>query len=215
MSKTKQRPRLTPEQQAVVEKNEPLVKYVAKDFHRSWLDRNELVAAGNYGLILAVQGFDPSRGVEFGTYAVWCIKDQIREWIRNDSLIHIPKRHKKNKDEHADTNDPYRPFVERAASVASFSDFEYDPTFVDDDPARITEEADESEHVKAVVGEVLGTLSDRERHVIESRLFDGETLWRIGDRMNYTKERIRQIEFKAKGKLRENAMLAACVGGMG
>ena len=59
---------------------------------------------------------------------------------------------------------------------------------------------------KAVISEVLHTLTDREREVIELRfgLIDGDckTLEEVGDRFNVTRERIRQIEAKALRKLR-------------
>ena len=200
---------------AVVEKNEPLVKHLVKFFLRAGVDRDELIQAGNYGLILAVQGYRAEAGVEFSTYASWCIKRQIREWISEMPVIHVPRRHSTNSAKGAKAKEMFRPFVEQASGTASLSDFPDDPTWVDDDPARIVEERDEAEHVKAIVDEVLGTLSDRERQIIESRCFDDEPLWRIGARMNRTKERIRQIESKAKGKLRENAALAACAGGVG
>jgi RNA polymerase primary sigma factor len=53
---------------------------------------------------------------------------------------------------------------------------------------------------------VLSTLKDRERKIIQLRygLHDGypKTLEEVGREFNLTKERIRQIEFKALGKLR-------------
>ena len=59
---------------------------------------------------------------------------------------------------------------------------------------------------KSVINEVLHTLTDREREVIQLRfgLVDGDckTLEEVGDRFNVTRERIRQIEAKALRKLR-------------
>jgi RNA polymerase primary sigma factor len=53
---------------------------------------------------------------------------------------------------------------------------------------------------------VLGTLKERERKIIQLRygLYDGypRTLEEVGREFNLTRERIRQIEFKALGKLR-------------
>ena len=60
--------------------------------------------------------------------------------------------------------------------------------------------------LKEQLDSVLGTLSDRERRIIELRfgLFDGRerTLEEIGDVFSLTRERIRQIEGKALSKLR-------------
>jgi RNA polymerase primary sigma factor len=60
--------------------------------------------------------------------------------------------------------------------------------------------------LKERLGEILGTLSDRERQVIDYRygLTDGypRTLEEVGRMFNVTRERIRQIEAKALRKLR-------------
>ena len=62
------------------------------------------------------------------------------------------------------------------------------------------------------VDRVLGHLQDRERRVLELRfgLFDGRprTLEEIGGELNLTRERIRQIERKALGRLRGDANVA-------
>jgi RNA polymerase primary sigma factor len=62
------------------------------------------------------------------------------------------------------------------------------------------------------VDRVLSHLQDRERRVLELRfgLFDGRprTLEEIGGELNLTRERIRQIERKALGRLRGDAHVA-------
>ena len=62
------------------------------------------------------------------------------------------------------------------------------------------------------VDRVLSNLQDRERRVLELRfgLFDGRprTLEEIGGELNLTRERIRQIERKALGRLRGDANVA-------
>jgi len=62
---------------------------------------------------------------------------------------------------------------------------------------------------KEEVSELLDSLSDRERQVIRLRygLEDGKThtLEEIGNTLNVTRERVRQIEARAMEKLRKNA----------
>jgi RNA polymerase primary sigma factor len=62
------------------------------------------------------------------------------------------------------------------------------------------------------VDRVLSNLQDRERRVLELRfgLFDGRprTLEEIGGELNLTRERIRQIERKALGRLRGDRNIA-------
>ena len=52
-------------------------------------------------------------------------------------------------------------------------------------------------------------LSDTERKVLKARVFDGKTLEQIGADVGFTRERVRQIEMKAKEKLKESLMLAS------
>ena len=67
-----------------------LVVPVARSYRGYGLPISELVSEGNIGLIQAVKGFDPERGLRFSTYAIWWIKAPIREYIlRSWSLVKI------------------------------------------------------------------------------------------------------------------------------
>jgi RNA polymerase sigma-32 factor len=65
-----------------------LVVPVTRSYRGHGLPNSELVSEGNIGLIQAVKGFDPERGLRFSTYAIWWIKAAIREYIlRSWSLV--------------------------------------------------------------------------------------------------------------------------------
>ena len=78
--------------------------------------------------------------------------------------------------------------------------------FIRDDNVPVPAEAAAFTLLKEQLSEVLGTLTDRERKVLELRfgLDDGRarTLEEVGKEFNVTRERIRQIEAKALRKLR-------------
>ena len=78
--------------------------------------------------------------------------------------------------------------------------------FIQDDNVPVPAEAAAFTLLKEQLSEVLGTLTDRERKVLELRfgLDDGRarTLEEVGKEFNVTRERIRQTEAKALRKLR-------------
>ncbi len=66
-------------------------------------------------------------------------------------------------------------------------------------------DAERDAHVRAVVGDLWGFLDERERAIVQARLLsDGEesTLAEIGKRFNLSRERVRQLETRVKGKLK-------------
>ena len=78
--------------------------------------------------------------------------------------------------------------------------------FIQDDDAPAPAEVASNTLLKEQLGDVLGTLTDREEKVLRLRfgLEDGRsrTLEEVGKKFNVTRERIRQIEAKALRKLR-------------
>jgi len=67
--------RLTDKQRQAATENLGLAHYVANKFNINYdYDHEEVIAVSYYGLVLAVLGFDPEKGVKFSTYAVKSIK---------------------------------------------------------------------------------------------------------------------------------------------
>lgn len=78
--------------------------------------------------------------------------------------------------------------------------------FIEDDAATASFATIEDNDRNAIIREVLSTLSERERFIIEHRFGIGltrpETLEEVGKQMNLSKERVRQLETMALRKLR-------------
>lgn len=82
----------------------PLVKYAASRLKISLqghFEFDDLVSAGVYGLICAVDRFDPNRGVKFETFALARIRGAILDWLRSLNWMPQSIRNKARKLEKA------------------------------------------------------------------------------------------------------------------
>ena len=67
--------------QTLVQANLRFVVHLARQYRGRGMPLQELVSAGNAGLIHAAQRFDPDRNCRFVTYASWWIRRAIRDAI--------------------------------------------------------------------------------------------------------------------------------------
>jgi RNA polymerase primary sigma factor len=155
-------------------------------------------------LIEAAKRFDPGRNVKFITYAVWWVRESMVHALSDEArAFSFPPRLLAVFGAGGDDvslNDPVTPDGSRQLG----------DTLAQDQVPPIEEEmihqADLDELTSA-----LGDLDGKEREVVRLRfgLEDDEprTLQEIGDRLHLSRERVRQIESRAKDKLRRSTKL--------
>jgi RNA polymerase primary sigma factor len=165
----------------IIRANLRLVVSIAKKHIGPAEDFFELVSDGNMSLIRAVEKFDFARGNKFSTYASWA--------IMNNFSRSIPKeKHRRDR------------FVTG-----------HEEMFEASADTRIDEHEYESAQARnqAIVNRMLDRLGERERHILKSRFGlagnTEQTLEQLGRELGVTKERVRQIEFRAQAKLRQIA----------
>ncbi len=167
----------------IIEANLRLVVNIAMKHAAGGPGMSELVSEGNYSLMHAVETFDYTRGFRFSTHASWLItKDFARK---------IPARTRR----HDKTGGSALEGVHR--------DLRTEPTVdvIAVERARLSLSQTIKEH-----------LNDREQYIILNHFGlkssaiekNKKTLKQIGNDLDLTKERIRQIEQIALKKLRQN-----------
>jgi RNA polymerase primary sigma factor len=192
----------------LVESNLRFVVSYAKRYRGLGVAFLDLIHEGNLGLIEAAKRFDPSRNVKFITYAVWWVReammhvlsDQTRAFSFPPKLFAVLHR----APEDVSLNDPIAGGSGDDRQSRELADLlPLDQTAIEDE---MIHQSDLDELASA-----LSDLDGKEREVMSLRfgLEDDEehTLQEIGDRLHLSRERVRQIEARAKEKLRRSAKL--------
>lgn len=153
----------------------------AREFHKNYsvLDLEDIISAGNCGLIEAVKKFNPELGNRFTTYATYHIKNRICDYAEKALL----------------------PYMKETTSLDSpAKDAQEEGENVEDYLCQYEEDFDKNLQEQELY-QVILELSPKERDVLCSHFgafgYKEATLQEIGDRYNITKERVRQIETQA------------------
>ncbi|HEX6989443.1 MAG TPA: sigma-70 family RNA polymerase sigma factor [Bacillota bacterium] len=77
--------------EALVARHLGLARHVAARFRSTGLDPEDLEQVAAVGLVKAVNGFDPGRGLRFSTYAVPVITGEIVRFLRDDGPVKISR----------------------------------------------------------------------------------------------------------------------------
>jgi RNA polymerase sigma-B factor len=76
---------------ALVERFLPLARSLAMRYQRSGEPLDDLLQVASLGLIKAIDGFDPDRGIAFASYAVPTILGEIKRYFRDRTwAVHVP-----------------------------------------------------------------------------------------------------------------------------
>lgn len=166
----------------IVRANLRLVVSIAKRYFGPTQDFYELVSDGNMSLLRAADKFDVSRGNKFSTYATWAITKNFAR------TLYEATRHRDR-------------FSTSHSEVFSYTA-----------DVRTDQHEQESAQIQreSQVKRILDQLDERERQIVTARfgLIRGHeplTLTQVAATMGVTKERIRQLQVRAMGRLREAA----------
>lgn len=225
----------------LVQANLRLVVSIAKKYIGQGVLFMDLVQEGSLGLIKAAEKFDYSKNFKFSTYATWWIKQTIIRAISNNSRtiripVHMTDKIRKYKKAYTTLSfelgrEPSDLEVAQRLGITSKQlltikksiikepiSLETPVTedlnigdYVEDKSYRSPEAHTGNNVLKGSVEDLLASLSERERRIINCRFGIGgempKTLEQVGELMGYSKERIRQLEDSALTKIRQKKEL--------
>jgi RNA polymerase sigma-32 factor len=208
----------------------PFVISIALEYRRWGVPLEDIIQQGNVGLLRAAQKFDLAKDCRLATYAAYWIRAEIREYVvRSFRVVRLgtTKAERRALRAYRTTGetDPARLAavsglsVERAtmllpllaareasldASTADLGPAVDRLASNDPSPEDGSSSVEAAGQARVAVAEALGALNDRERMIVEERMMtdDPPTLEQLGETLGVSKERVRQIEVRAKGKLR-------------
>ncbi len=213
----------------------PLVKFVAgrvgAGLPRS-VDQADLVSYGIFGLIDAIEKFEPERGFKFETYAINRIKgailDELRalDWVPRSvrsrareierSLAELEHREQRSVSDDELAQHMGKDLDNLRGDLAEIStlglvalDEVLGPEsssslsdMISDRSGMSPEAAFQKEETRRLLADAINRLPERERLVLTLYYFEGLTLAEIGDVLSVTESRVCQIHAKSVMSLR-------------
>lgn len=210
--------------------NMRLVISIVRVTNREGLPFDDCMQAGLMGVMRAAEKFDPSFGTKFSTYATWWIRQHVQRSIADTArVVRLPVHVHEDLRPVRAARRALCESLDRLPTLTEISDatgrpvarveqvLAFDRDIIGLDAAaeitcddvrwahRPDVDVEESLDRARLCDQVLSLLTDRESAVLRRRCgYDTgreETLEEIGQSFGVTRERIRQIEAKAKRKI--------------
>lgn len=214
----------------IVEACLPFVMRIAREYRRWGVPMDDLVQQGNLGLLKAADKFDPDKQCRLVTYAAYWIRAEIRDYVvRTYRIVRLGTTRTERRamrtyrrqgvetaEELADKSGMPLARARKLWPLLAGGDMSIDARY-DDRPAAVDRLAGGSPSpegevmrertirgVRKALGEAMDHLTERERRIVSARMLSDEpcTLDTLGREMGVSKERVRQLEERARKKLR-------------
>ena len=200
-----------------------LVRFLANKFKNRGEPIDDLIQVGYLGLLKAIDRFDPSRGLEFTTYATPTILGEIKRHFRDKGWsVRVPRRLQELSAKVNKATDALTTELQRAPTVDEIADYlevtadevlealESSSAYssvpleapgnldADDAPSIIDRYAINDSDLEVtddrlVLEEVLSTFGPREREVIDMRFIQGMTQIEIAKQLGISQVQVSRL----------------------
>ena len=229
LKRTKQGDRQAREQ--LIAGNLRLVLSVIQKFTNRGEHVDDLFQVGCIGLIKAIDNFNTDLDVRFSTYGVPMIIGEIRRYLRDNSAVRVSRsmrdtaykvlqakerflnEHAREPsiDEIAKSLDLKREDVVFALDAISDPISLYEPVYSDGgdticvmDQVKDAKNTDESWLEQIALKEAMDHLSERERHILNLRFFEGKTQMEVSAEVGISQAQVSRLEKNAINQIKKN-----------
>ncbi len=206
-----------------------LVLSVIKRFGSSNENVDDLFQIGCIGLMKAIDNFDSSLNVKFSTYAVPMIVGEIRRYLRDNNSIRVSRSLRDIAYKAIYAREGYmkknlkEPTLHEIAEEIGISKEDivyamdaiqtpmslYDPVYTEGGDTlyvmdQISDKKNKEENWVEVLAlnEAVKKLTDRERHIIELRFYQGKTQMEVAEEIDISQAQVSRLEKSALKTLR-------------
>ena len=208
-----------------------LVLSVIQKFSNRGENVDDLFQVGCIGLIKAIDNFNTDLDVRFSTYGVPMIVGEIRRYLRDNSAIRVSRSMRDTAYKVLQAKEKFmaehqrEPTMEEIAKMLDLKREDvvfamdaimdpvslYEPVYSDGgdaicvmDQVKDSKNTDESwlEHI--ALKEAISHLSDRERHILSLRFFEGRTQMEVSAEIGISQAQVSRLEKNAIWKIRKS-----------
>ena len=216
--------------EALIAGNLRLVLSVIQRFSNRGENADDLFQVGCIGLIKAIDNFNTDLDVRFSTYGVPMIVGEIRRYLRDNSAMRVSRAMRDTAYRVLQAKEAYmaqhqkEPTVEEIAKILELKREDvvfaleaivdpvslYEPVYSDSgdtvcvmDQVRDNKNTDESwlEHI--ALKEAIAQLSERERHILDMRFFQGKTQMEVSAEIGISQAQVSRLEKNALKQIRK------------
>ena len=217
--------------EALIAGNLRLVLSVIQKFTNRGENVDDLFQVGCIGLIKAIDNFNVDLDVRFSTYGVPMIIGEIRRYLRDNSAMRVSRSMRDTAykvlqaKEHFMAEHQREPTVEEIAGMLEIKREDvvfaldaivdpvslYEPVYSDGgdticvmDQVKDSKNTDESWLEQIALKEAIARLSERERHILNLRFFEGKTQMEVSAEVGISQAQVSRLEKNAISQIKKN-----------